>query len=171
MNGIPHKDLDIFVPARDAHEASRIEDRIVDHLRESPSSGLAECDMKAYREHFSGAFLGLTEFALRGEIVQIVYLDLYNGDTAAGGDIFMHSVLERIDFGACQIAFDGCGVVHTKAFNWDYLGRTFTLVRALNGASVMASLRRFERLSEKYPDHTFEIAQAIYDDGTPINVS
>lgn len=58
--------------------------------------------------------------------------------------------LNRLDFGICQIGYDGESVYCTNAFVKDVARLTFTLVSA---HSRQRSLKRFERLSVKYPEY------------------
>lgn len=61
------------------------------------------------------------------------------------------SILPRIDFGICQIGFDGDQVVRTEAYEVDKAAQTFTIVRSDDAAQEDRSFRRFDRLSVKYP--------------------
>lgn len=64
------------------------------------------------------------------------------------------SIAQRNDFGICQISawVEGGNwrFEYTEAFIEDMMSGTFTLLRVGDEAR---SLRRFERLKEKYPDH------------------
>jgi hypothetical protein len=79
--------------------------------------------------------------------LNIIYLD-------PEVDLSPLGIAGRNDFGICQIAawleggewrFD-----YTEAFIDDVMAKTFTLTREGDEAR---SLRRYERLREKYPDH------------------
>jgi hypothetical protein len=56
-------------------------------------------------------------------------------------------ILERFDFGICQIMFDGEALTYTDQFVKDIEARTFTLLRADNKTQYDRSVRRFERLT------------------------
>ncbi len=59
-------------------------------------------------------------------------------------------LIERHDFGACQIGYDGCLWYMTPAFQRDVCNQTFTLVRCRDAKDKARSLKRWERLSTKY---------------------
>ncbi|SCY04953.1 hypothetical protein [Rhizobium sp. NFACC06-2] len=80
--------------------------------------------------------------------LNIIFLD-------PGVDYSALGVAQRNDFGICQIAAwiedDEWRFEYTDAFIEDVMAKTFTLLREGDEAR---SLRRYERLKEKYPDHT-----------------
>lgn len=166
--GAPFVDVDIFVRA-DRHEDARG----LEWSLESEGFDLLEsCDLTAekaeeYRKHFGGDLIGVSTFRF-GEIkVQIVSLDVI---CPLGEDDFTEAVLDRIDFGACRIAFDGLKVIFRPEYERDIRDGTFTLVFARNGAAVLASVKRFERWRERYPDATFELWEPIVADWRPVPV-
>lgn len=59
-------------------------------------------------------------------------------------------ILERHDFGICQIGFKGFGFICTGAYNQDKTNRTFTLVRCRDKADYCRSANRYARLVKKY---------------------
>jgi hypothetical protein len=61
------------------------------------------------------------------------------------------SLLHRLDFGICRIGYDGVEVIKTDEYLADQATQSFTLLRADDSAQRDRSIRRFERLSEKYP--------------------
>jgi hypothetical protein len=61
------------------------------------------------------------------------------------------TIIERVDFGLCQIGADANGVITTEAYEHDKLNRCFTLTRAETVDGVRRSLKRYDRLSVKYP--------------------
>lgn len=63
-------------------------------------------------------------------------------------------VISRLDFGLCQIGFDGTAVFNTVAYKTDRDNKTFTLVRIDDEVGARAR-RREERLSKKYSDFRF----------------
>ena len=66
-------------------------------------------------------------------------------------DLPKSKVLERFDFGLCQIAFDGEEVFYTDNFIKDVENKTITLLRSDNQDQFDRSMRRCDRLtSEKY---------------------
>jgi hypothetical protein len=85
------------------------------------------------------------------------------------------SIIDRMDFGLCQIGFDPLGVVTTEAYDFDKRNGVFTLTRAESVEAVMRSIKRWKRLSAKYPGWDIgwkaeddAMAQAAWDrlDGT-----
>lgn len=60
-------------------------------------------------------------------------------------------ILERHDFGLCQIGFDGTCMIRTDAYLVDQKNRTFTLVRCRDAADFWRSVGRYQRLEAKYP--------------------
>lgn len=63
------------------------------------------------------------------------------------------------DFGICQVWHDGTDADSTEAFYRDCHDRSFTLAHCEDQAQFDRSMRRFERLSKKYPDHELVIPQ------------
>jgi hypothetical protein len=61
------------------------------------------------------------------------------------------ATIERHDFGICQIGYDGKTVYTTEAYETDKRNQTFTLVRCRDDRDFLRSLKRFARLSTKYP--------------------
>lgn len=59
-------------------------------------------------------------------------------------------IIERVDFGLCQIGADHLGVEYTAAYEFDKANQCLTLTRAESVEGVKRSLRRYERLSQKY---------------------
>jgi hypothetical protein len=67
-------------------------------------------------------------------------------------------IVERIDFGLCQIGMDKDGyVLVTEAYLKDAMNKTMTLVRCLGQGDYKRSMSRYERLAAKYPNHTLVI--------------
>lgn len=54
------------------------------------------------------------------------------------------------DFGICQVWHDGCVQHMTRAFELDRLNETFTLVHCEDQKEFDRSMRRYERLQEKF---------------------
>ena len=61
------------------------------------------------------------------------------------------SIIERVDFGLCQIGADPLGVEYTAAYEFDRANECFTLTRAESVEGVIRSLKRYDRLKQKYP--------------------
>ncbi|MEM7516881.1 MAG: hypothetical protein AAF368_08155, partial [Planctomycetota bacterium] len=115
--GVPHADLDIFVYAEGNDAACGLERKISHVLGAVPEKFVGEFDTEKYRKHFGQTFVGLSEYEVLGECVQVVYLDLasYEPEHMHITTPFEQALFDRIDFGACQIAFDGAKI-HTTSF-------------------------------------------------------
>jgi hypothetical protein len=70
----------------------------------------------------------------------------------------------RFDFGICMAAFDGNDVIRTPSFDRDIETRTFTLLRADNGAQFAYSMSRFEKITEgRYSGWMLAIPEKFQD--------
>lgn len=68
--------------------------------------------------------------------------------------------LDRVatmDFGICQCWNDGYNIDKTPAFSLDFMLDTFTLVQCENKREFERSMRRWKRLSQKYPEFTLVV--------------
>jgi hypothetical protein len=87
--------------------------------------------------------LAVYEYTLMGcPIIQVIVLR---------EPVTMKFVLERIDFGICQIGFDGEHIVTTSAYAVDHQRQTFTLTFCPDANRYQRAVTRFDRLSQKYP--------------------
>lgn len=59
-------------------------------------------------------------------------------------------IIDRVDFGICQIGYDLLGVVKTPAYEFDKANQCFSLTRAETVEGVMRSIKRYQRLQQKY---------------------
>lgn len=68
------------------------------------------------------------------------------------GEASIHVSLERIDFGLCRIGYDGRKIHQDSAgsYSVDATCHRLTLLRCENQAQFDRSMKRFERLREKY---------------------
>lgn len=88
------------------------------------------------------------------------------------------SIIHRVDFGLCQIGFDQNGVVKTEAYEHDKLNRRFTLTRAETLEGTLRSLKRYDRLAQKYvgwdlywlPEHDALVKEALAYHNCVLNV-
>ena len=168
--GVPHVDLDIVVRAREHGDALGLESDL-EHFAGfelEDSCDLTEEKLEAYRKHFGGDLVGVSTFRVGDEKVQVVALDAFE---SLEGDDFAERVLDRIDFGACRIAFDGERVIERPEARHDFVHGTFTLYRARDGAAVLNSVARFMRWRVRYPRATFEIAVPIEASSEPLEVT
>lgn len=65
------------------------------------------------------------------------------------------AAVERVDFGMCQIGWDGEALIRTTAYYCDRATCSFTLLQAPSEHHRKRSIRRFERFVEKYPGWRF----------------
>lgn len=61
----------------------------------------------------------------------------------------------RVDFGICQISYDGVEVFRTQQYLDDQRDKVFRLVRCDNSEDRKRSMTRFNRFQLKYPEWTF----------------
>lgn len=66
------------------------------------------------------------------------------------------SIVDRVDFGLCQIGYGIMGVDVTTAYMHDKYNKVFTLTRAETLEGVVRSLKRYDRLKQKYPGWELE---------------
>lgn len=65
-------------------------------------------------------------------------------------------MISTFDFGICQIAFDGTNIITTPNFLWDAKHSLFTLRQT---DRYKRSIKRFCRISQRYPDWNIAIPQ------------
>ncbi len=137
---VPHKDIDIFVNT--------------DIDRNKLKAAFSEWTMKEIGEDDEdGEYDALGNFSIieltkDGETpVQIMLSEDYTN---------VESVLDRFDFGFCQIAYNGTNVLVSEAFWKDAADNTATFVLKKDGKSVHPqSDKHAGRLKEKYPNVTW----------------
>lgn len=132
-NGRPIKDLDVFVYAGEAHDA-------FDHL--SKEGFVIDCT-------FDGSYVDAAKD------IDAAYCCRKEGHLDVNVVILRepHTISEaisRFDFGICQIALLGQSAVATEEYLKDKADQTITMIRADCPKGFQWSMRRFERLSEKY---------------------
>lgn len=69
------------------------------------------------------------------------------------------AILNRFDYGICQITYDGDKIHYTSRFIIDSRCKCFTLVRCDNQDQFNRSFKRWERLSERYPEFIFNVGE------------
>lgn len=74
-------------------------------------------------------------------------------------DTQFENVLNRFDFGLCQIMYDGTNVITTSEFVTDVSSKKLTLLRCDNPDQYNRSMKRATRMLEKYPDHTLDTSR------------
>lgn len=132
----PAKDIDIFCCAE--VEPMRLRRKFPEARLEPFSHWLEYQDNEVVSVWNLGTAMGLP--------VQLIEIDGHPLDRA-----------KEHDFGICQVWHDGTDMDSTEAFLRDCLDSSFTLVRCENQAQFDRSMKRFARLSQKYPDHELVI--------------
>ncbi|MBB3693045.1 hypothetical protein [Sphingomonas sp. BK580] len=130
-NGREVKDLDIFAP--------NVPD--LDTFRALAARfGVLLSVMGGYESWATAECVGVIDLQIGDQPFQLIGL-------RSGPE----TILPRLDFGICRIGFDGSEVIRTDEYLADQATQTFTLLRADDDAQRDRSLRRFDRLSAKYP--------------------
>lgn len=134
-NDRPVKDLDIFV-----NELA--DPSVVEHMTGYTCSSTAPGQyIDAAREvECSYKFVAPTKINQPDEI-NLIQLR---------SDFDVYRVIERVDFGLCQIALVAGNVIKTDLYRTDKQHQQFTLTRAESVAGVKRSLHRYDRLKAKY---------------------
>jgi hypothetical protein len=154
-NGREVKDVDIFVQWRGSdtplaiaqalgatHRVSTVTPESVCEYLENLADvkGIYAADLKALEaEELSFGLFDPIPPALAP--VQIIALEPFTD---------LMGVLRRIDFGLCQIGFDGQRVLKTPAYTADKYAKQMTVLRCDSTGQMLRTLKRFKRLSEKY---------------------
>jgi hypothetical protein len=149
-NGRPIKDLDVFY--NEAHAA----DNFISALsgRYVYKNGITDCSyIDAASEIFSTTVFIDTQ---GGPDLNLINVDP-SFDTT--------KMLERMDFGICLIGFNGEEVIRTKAYHHDQANQQFTLTRADSIEGTLRSLKRYDRLAQKYPEWPLVIPQELQEVG------
>jgi hypothetical protein len=71
--------------------------------------------------------------------------------------------LEEIDFGICQIMFDGKRIVRLPDYHYDLAAKQFRIIPKMTDALFVRSLGRWARLKEKYPAWTLHLGSRADD--------
>ena len=133
-NGRAVKDLDIFAPNVGSLEELKTGARCI-------AEGSLIGVMGGYENWATAECVGVLDVDCPYGLFQLIGL-------CTGPE----TILPRIDFGICQIGFDGTQVVHTEAYAADKAAKTFTIVRSDDAAQTDRSYRRWDRLRAKYAD-------------------
>ena len=141
-NGKPPKDIDVFCPL----------------LTETKRTSLSKVFPGAKQEPYS-AWL---DYAT-GEVEAVWDLGLVDGLPFQLIELKVGlSPVERFkfnDFAICQLWHDGFSMQASKAALQDIAYNTFTLTQCENQKEFDRSMRRWERLKAKYPDHSLVIPE------------
>ena len=140
--GLPVKDLDFFIAVGDESEAHHL-NKLMGGEEVKDWDALDEDDRRCYpdsmREVIHVADLGKK---VGGKTAQLIFINwgIWN-------------IMDRFDYGLCQIMFDGERIKTTKAYEKDKKEKTLTVVRADSAAALASSVKRYRRWADKFPDH------------------
>ncbi|MBR1173917.1 hypothetical protein JQ617_08125 [Bradyrhizobium sp. KB893862 SZCCT0404] len=141
-NGREVKDLDVFF-TEEAYNIAALEDGLAKqgYFYQSRCGG-------AYMTDAAGEVDGSTVYRSREGGPDLNLIQLTPGFNTA-------AIIDRVDFGLCQIGLDALGVVKTAAYDHDKANQRLTLTRADSVEGVMRSIKRYNRLSQKYQGWEF----------------
>jgi hypothetical protein len=152
-NGRPVKDYDVFFT--DDYNMSALDDVLAgtyEYYRQCPG---------AYLDGAANEVNGTFTYNSVEGLPQLNFIQLDKSFNPA-------SIIERVDFGLCQIGGDVLGITKTEAYDYDKTNQCFTLTRAETVEGVKRSLRRYMRLKEKYawplfwrPEHNQLVHEAM----------
>lgn len=139
-NGRPVKDIDVFAPNCNSF----------DDLYHRATHCLPE-------EHFATTEFHSYEDWCTREVVGVLNVESPFGPyQLIGLSTGPETIIPRLDFGICQIGYDGLEVVRSVAYEADKARKTFTLTRCDDERQRDRSVRRYGRLSaEKYAGWSF----------------
>jgi hypothetical protein len=102
----------------------------------------------------AASYSGLDRFGLTA--LHTAYVDGHQVNFITyKGDIRPEHLVNRVDFGPCQIAWDGLRVFIGDQFLTDWSNRTWTYMGDRAEGDLERSVRRAHRFKERYPDWTF----------------
>lgn len=143
--GVEPKDIDIFIPMTTQKEVSDflVESNEITVHRDMPSyNGFSNSDVT--------------------RVVTVTWKNLKADDLPVeliAVEVTKDAILNRFDFGICQLTYDGVEVKYTSRFIIDARTKCFSLVRCDNQDQFNRSLKRWERLHERYPDFIFNVGE------------
>ena len=110
-----------------------------------------------YRENCNDV-VGVARFTVLGTEFDLIGVDM----SIAG----VERIIDRFDFGLCQISYDGKTVHCTAAYCVDKQVQQFTMLKPSRDgfAPIEASLKRWNRLRAKYPGWSFVLSHAWHDE-------
>lgn len=144
-HGRPVKDVDLFVPTEDMTDLNVLMQRLADDYGVTIT------------QTFNGSFEGTTNdevvgcytFMWRGHEVQIIglHFPFQFGDEPFD---FHAATVNRLDIGLCRISFDGVWLHRDWSYLHDSFEKVLTTRYAPSEEALSRSVRRAERLQEKY---------------------
>jgi hypothetical protein len=146
------KDLDIFVQSRGGRAFEEIQSRL------EPLFGAPTVPFEIQESYllWNSSMMGFMEFDFEGLPVQIIGLDLV--------DWSADLVLSRIDMGICQIAWDGEKFFWTDGYSHDKDNKVMTVSTPQTAAQSKQTVKRWERLREKYPGWGLNLPRGLMVD-------
>lgn len=152
-NGRPVKDVDIFLPSLAAPKADIDETDLFACLSQDDFSWLRDMITASLPEGGSVVgVMGCYEGWATEEVMGVFDIEtpvLNYQLICLSSDA--ESILPRMDFGICRIAWDGEMVHRTNEYQADKHNERFTLLRCGSPTEMELSLARYARLSQKYP--------------------
>lgn len=145
-HGVKVKDLDIFIeasePTYDALCAAQ-------NLLEEKGFQTKLVDTSVYKDWFGVTkIVGIVETAIGScPPIQLIFCDFPVDET----------LLYRLDFGCCQIMYDGRQIKRTDAYEFDRRRKLFRLVTGCDSRQMVRRLERWARLREKYPEWELDL--------------
>lgn len=142
-NGRVIKDVDVFVNSHNPHEIGVKLEAIFGV--ENVHAGLPEY---VAWEKLTGDLGGLYSVSFGGETYEVI---------GCKGKVSAQHAALRNDMGICQIAWDGEAVFKSDLYRQDIRNKTMTVDVCIDKAAMERTLRRYERLSQKYEQHAFVV--------------
>lgn len=140
--GVHAKDLDFFI------DESANTARVIEVIRRSHPDIVNHIDCDVTYQDWSTDVLGIYELGGNPEMPPVNLIRVRSGTCD------LNTQLARFDFGICQIAHDGNQLRVTEAYLKDRAEKTFTLTGSRTKRQYEQSLKRFERISPRYPGWT-----------------
>lgn len=150
-HGVEFKDIDIFVPNADKPDIQQA----LDEYRKDHSFCVTR-NIKAKKDYQQWA-------AVSQEIENVFTMKIGNlSIDVIGTSVSPDKVIERFDYGICQIQYDGFNVRHSDWFKHDVMNQKFTLIRCDKQEDWDRAMKRYQKLLLKYPG--YELDASRFDD-------
>jgi hypothetical protein len=146
--GKPVKDVDVFI----AHVPS---EAFLDEITGADADDILSGVLwQPNLVEAAASYAGLDRFGIASLHTAYVGRHTVNIITYSG-DLTPETLVNRVDFGPCQIAWDGARVILGDQFLADAAAKTWTYQGERAEGDIERSKRRAERFAERYPDWTF----------------
>lgn len=140
-NGRPVKDLDVFVPAGTC--MFEMEARVYATHRGISAICNGDYIDSACEVERTTTFAGRFDFDTLETPPDLNIICL-----RTGCDVQL--IADRVDFGLCQISWNGRYLYHSAEYEVDKANHTLTLTRVDSADGFERSMKRYERLAQKY---------------------